>query len=76
MILIIIGIFILIVGIGFFTIFNRLKGFQDDITFAYEYRDRFVSFANTFLSTYNKFSGNGTIDNELGIQTKIYVSKK
>jgi hypothetical protein len=73
--ILIIGIFILIVGIGFYTILNRLKGFQDDLKFAFEYRDKFVSFANTFLSTYNQFSHNGTVDNEKYIWLTKYVTK-
>jgi hypothetical protein len=74
-ILITVGIFVLIVGIGFLTILNRLRGFKDDFNFAFEYRDKFVSFANTFLSTYNQFSRNGTIDNEKYIWLTKNVNK-
>jgi hypothetical protein len=75
MITIIIGTFILTIGIGLYTILNKLKGFQNDLKFAFEYRDKYVSFANTFLSTYNQFSGNGTIDNEKYIWLTKYVTK-
>lgn len=57
--------FILIFGIGFFSILRRLIAYRDDHDFAMEYRNKFVSFANTFLSTYDRFSKNGTINNEM-----------
>lgn len=75
MILIIIGMLFLITVIGFFTIYKRLKSFQEDFEFAFDYRDKFVSFANTFLSTYNQFSRNGTIDNEKYVWLTKYVTK-
>jgi hypothetical protein len=60
--------FLLILSIGLFSFIKRLLTYKSDLNFAFEYRNRFVSFANTFLKE-------GTIENEEYVWLTKFVTR-
>jgi len=72
--LIMIGI-ILVVLIGFIIVINIFFKTKKKIIFAEEYRDKFISFANNYNSSYERYNRSGNIDNELYIWLTKNVSK-
>jgi hypothetical protein len=69
MTLIIIGIFIFILFIGFWTIYKRLSNYIQKHDFAFEYRNNFIEFSNLFHSS------QGTFNNEKYIWLTKNVGK-
>lgn len=75
MILIVVGIFLSVLSIGFWTIFKRLADYSQKLHFAFEYRNKFMEFSDLFHSTYEKNWTQGTFDNEKYIWLTKNVSK-
>lgn len=66
---------ILVLLIGFISVYKRHFSVLKKINFAGEYRNKFVEFANKYLKDYDRFRQSGDLDNELYIWLTMNVNK-
>ncbi len=66
-------IFILIVG--FVKVYKQDRNLKKDHEFAFNYRNKFVQFANNYSKGYDRWSRTGNIDSELYVWLTKNVSK-
>ena len=72
--LIIFGILTVFI-IGFVQVYNRHSRVVKKISFAGEYRNKFVEFANKYFQTYDRYNRSGDFDGELYVWLTMNVSK-
>jgi len=72
--LIILGILTVFI-IGFVQVYYRHSRIVKKISFAGEYRNKFVAFANKYFQTYDRWSRAGDFDGELYVWLTMNVSK-
>ena len=72
--IIIIGILIIII-IGFLEVYKRHSRLIENITFAREYREKFIDFANKYSKTYDRLNRSGDLDGEIYVWLTMNVNK-
>jgi len=72
--LILLGILTVLI-IGFVQVYNRHLKVVKNISFAGEYRNKFIEFSNKYFETYGRWSRAGDFDGQLYVWLTMNVSK-